>query len=139
MSWISQREIQLIPIVKRRSPTAEEAAHLEWRACDADGAFTALLTISSARGDVTVNMVVSTAAGTPWPPNGWRVYGDEGTLLAEGATFFTVCRLGGAGADREVLPVPQRLLDELPSVGDDVTNKDPSPARRKSDRSCGAP
>jgi predicted dehydrogenase len=105
-----------------KNPTPEEATQLEWRACDADGASTALLTVSSAKGEVAVNAVIG-AAGAPWPPNGWRLYGEEGLLLAEGFTTFTVSRLGGAGADREPLPVPQRLLDELPAVGDEVTNK----------------
>lgn len=106
-----------------KNPTPEAAEHLEWHACDADGAFTALFTVSSAWGDVAVSVVVSSVASASWPPSGWRLYGDEGTLLAEGFTSFTVCWLGGAGAEREALPVPQRLLDELPSVGEDETNK----------------
>ncbi|HWE64548.1 MAG TPA: hypothetical protein VHB98_22765, partial [Chloroflexota bacterium] len=106
-----------------KNPTLEEAAHLEWRACDADGAFSALLAADSFGEDVAVSVVTSTVAAAPWPPNGWRLYGDEGTLLADGVTSFAVCRLRGAGADRELLPVPQRLLDALPSVGADFTNK----------------
>ena len=106
-----------------RNPTPEEAAQLEWRACDADGAFTALFTVSAAWGDVAVTMVVSSIATAPWPPPGWRVYGDEGTLLAEGFDTYTVSRLRGAGAEREALPVPQRLLDELPSLGAGETNR----------------
>ncbi len=31
----------------KKDPTPEDAIHLEWRACDADGAFTALVTVSS--------------------------------------------------------------------------------------------
>jgi len=96
-----------------KDPTPEAARHLEWRGCDADGAFTALMTISSARGEVAGSAAVGTLASTPWPPNGWGVYGDEGTLLAEGDFSFTVYRLGSAGADRELLPVPQRMLDAL--------------------------
>jgi predicted dehydrogenase len=106
-----------------KNPTREEAAHLEWRACDADGDCSALLAVSAAEGEVLVNMVLSTVARAPWPPNGWRLYGDEGTLIAEGFTTFAVRRLRGAAADPEPLPVPQRLLDALPAVGDDVVNK----------------
>ena len=42
------------------------------------------------------------------------MYGDQGTLLADGDFSVTVSRLGSAGADRELLPVPQRLLDAVP-------------------------
>jgi predicted dehydrogenase len=106
-----------------RNPTPEEAAHLEWRACDAESAFSALLAVSSAAGEVLVSVVVDFVAGVPWPPNGWRLYGDKGTLIAEGFTSFTVRRLRAPGADPEPLPVPQRLLDALPPVGDGVVNK----------------
>lgn len=97
-----------------KDPTPEEAAHLDWRACDADGVFTALFTVGSARGEVAVNAVAGTLASTPWPANGCLVYGDEGTLLAEGDFSYTVYRLGGAGADRALVPVPQGVLDAVP-------------------------
>jgi predicted dehydrogenase len=106
-----------------KNPTPEEAAHLEWRACDADAAISALLITSSVGEDISVSVVFSPVVAAPWPPSGWRLYGDEGTLLADGFFSFTVCRLRSAGADREPLPVPQRLLDALPRVGDDATSK----------------
>jgi hypothetical protein len=68
-------------------------------------------------------MAVSSVTAAPWPPNGWRLYGEEGTVLAEGFSSFTVSRLRGAESEREALPVPQRLLDELPQVGSDDENK----------------
>ena len=43
--------------------------------------------------------MVSTVAAAPLPSNGWRLYGDEGTLLAEGFATFTVYRLGAGAAD----------------------------------------
>jgi predicted dehydrogenase len=106
-----------------RNPTREEAAHLEWRACDAESAFSALLATTSVGEDISVSVVISPIMAAPWPSSGWRLYGDKGTLLADGLTTFAVSRLCSAEADREPLPVPQRLLDALPKVGDDVTNK----------------
>jgi len=106
-----------------KNPTPDEAAHLEWRACDADSAFSAILTTSMAGREVPVTVVVSPVAAAPWPPNGWRLFGDEGTLRADGFTTFDVCRLRSKSADREPLPVPQRLIEVLPNVGDDGINK----------------
>ena len=64
---------------------------------------------------MAVTGVGGTLASTPWPANGYRVYGNAGTLLAEGDFSYTVYRLGGAGADRELLPVPQRVRDAMPA------------------------
>jgi predicted dehydrogenase len=106
-----------------QTPTPDEAARLPWRACDADGAFSALLATGSVAGEVPVTVVAGPRTVAPWAPNGWRLSGEEGVLLAEGFTSFAVSRLRGADDDPEPLPVPQRLLDELPAVGDDATNK----------------
>lgn len=108
---------------REKNPTPEEATYLAWRACDADGAFSALLTTGSVGEDVAVSAIGSPVAAAPWPPSGLRLYGDEGTLLADGFGSFTIYRLRSAGADRELLPVPQRVLDALPQVGDHFTNK----------------
>lgn len=107
-----------------KTPTPEEAARLEWRACDGDGSFSALLTATTADArEVPVSVVASGLAIAPWPPTGWRLYGDEGTLLADGFTSFAVSRMRSADGDREPLPVPQRLVDEVPQVGGDEANK----------------
>lgn len=106
-----------------KTPTAEQAAQLEWRATDADSAFSALLTATSAGAEVPVSVLVSDLAVVPSPPTGWRLYGDEGALLADGLTSFAITRLRDATAEREALAVPQRLIDTLPRVGSDEENK----------------
>jgi predicted dehydrogenase len=107
-------------------PTQEEAERLEWRACDSDSGFTALLRIGTRETDRPAQVSIS-ATGHPavWPPNGWRFHGTGGTLLADGHFSYTV-RLHRAGdpADRwEDLPIPQRILDDHPSVGDEFQRK----------------
>lgn len=73
--------------------------------------------------EIPVAVTASTLAVAPWPAMGWRLYGDEGTLLADGFTSFTVSRVRGADAEREPLPVPQRLVAALPHMGSDEANK----------------
>jgi len=82
-----------------KNPTPEEAEQLEWRDRDAENAFAALLTTRSAGEDVSAMAVVSPVAEAPWPASGWRLYGNAGTLVAEGAASFTVSQLRSAGAD----------------------------------------
>lgn len=106
-----------------KTPTAGQAEHLEWRTCDADGSFAALLTCRSAAGEVLADARVSDIDIVPWPPDGWRLYGDAGTLLAEGDwTGFNVSLLCHPDATREPLPVPQRLVDAIPQLGDAAYN-----------------
>jgi predicted dehydrogenase len=107
-------------------PTPEEAEQLEWRECDSDSGFTALLRIGTREPDRPAQVSIS-ATGHPavWPPNGWRFNGTGGTLLADGHFSYTV-RLHRAGApvDKwEDLPIPQRILDAHPSVGDEFQRK----------------
>jgi predicted dehydrogenase len=110
----------------KHTPTPEAAEHMEWRDCDADNAFTALLRFShgseSAAPEVQASVVVSGAVAT-WPPNGWRLHGTEGTLIADGHYSYQVFRQRSAKEDREPLPVPQHLVDALPSPGDEFQNK----------------
>ncbi|SDW08041.1 Gfo/Idh/MocA family protein [Paenibacillus sp. CF384] len=108
-----------------RTPTAEEAENLEWRVCDADGAFTALFRLSSAEGtEIPVTILLNTGVGASDELPKITLYGESGTLTATGFFFtggITVTRLH-LGGEPEVLPIPQRLLDEFPSVGDPVQN-----------------
>ena len=107
-----------------RVPTAEEAAHLEWRERDVEDTYAALIafgdpaTPGGADHEVLVN--VSSGHGAPaWPANGWRFFGDAGTLVAEGRFEYQVSRVGSSGA-LEPLPVPDRLEAALPRAeGDD--------------------
>jgi predicted dehydrogenase len=109
-----------------RRPTAEEAEQLEWRACDSDSGFTALLRLGTADPDRPAQVSLS-ATGHPavWPPNGWRFNGTGGTLQADGHFSYTVRfhRAGDPPDQWEELPVPQRILDAHPSVGDEFQRK----------------
>jgi len=102
----------------KRTPTREEADSLEWCACDADNAFTALLSY----GNVNVSLSV-TGSTANWPPNGWRLHGTVGTLLADGHYSYAISRQRSAKDQREPLPVPHRLIDALPTPGDEFQNK----------------
>jgi predicted dehydrogenase len=107
-------------------PTAEEAEELEWRECDSDSGFTALLRVGTADPARPAQVSIS-ATGHPaiWPPHGWRFHGTGGSLQADGHFSYTV-KLHKAGdpADQwEDLPIPQRILDDFPSVGDEFQNK----------------
>ncbi|HEV2124984.1 MAG TPA: Gfo/Idh/MocA family oxidoreductase, partial [Chloroflexota bacterium] len=106
----------------KHTPTAEEAERLEWRECDADNAFTALLRFSQSHHEIQATVSVTGAVAT-WPANGWRLFGTEGTLIADGHYSYTVTRQRAAREERESLPAPPRLLDALPSIGDEFENK----------------
>ena len=128
------------------TPTAEEAAHLEWRACDAEDAVAALLRFGpaagvpaaggrrpdgaepapeAAPGAITVSYTGRADAPASWPGSDLRLYGTEGTLLGQGYGTYTVSRYtaGGADARAEALPVPERLGDALPQLGDPLHAK----------------
>lgn len=101
-----------------RVPTAEEAAHLEWRERDVEDTYAALIAFgdpaSPGGADDGVLVHVSAGHGAPaWPANGWRFYGDAGTLVAEGRFEYQVSRMGSGGS-LEPLPVPARLNAALP-------------------------
>lgn len=107
-------------------PTAEEAERMEWRECDSDSGFTALLRFGTMDSTRSAQVTLS-ATGHPavWPPNGWRFNGTDGTLQADGHFSYTVkLHRPGTPADQwEDLPIPQRILDDFPSVGDEFQNK----------------
>lgn len=107
-------------------PSAEEAEKLEWRDCDSDSGFTALLRVGTS-DPVRPAQVSISATGLPavWPPHGWRFNGTEGTLQADGHFSYTVkLHRAGTPADSwEYLPIPQRILDDFPAVGDEFQNK----------------
>ena len=105
----------------------DEAQHLEWRACDADWSFAALLTLNregSTEGDVVSGPMTATTQFPPvWPPNGWRLYGDRGMLTVDNPFApITVFRRRSIQDERETLPVPPELLEAAPHTGDDLVN-----------------
>ena len=106
-----------------RELTPETAKKFEWRACDADGAFSALMRIAAPTSDISVTLVHGLGQSVPGEVTGMRLYGDTGTLIANGVVGFTVSRMRAGRDAPETLEVPQRLKDDLPQVGDHVQNK----------------
>ena len=112
--------------INEHQPTAEAAAHYEWRACDADGAFSALLRFARPQPhqpEVQVAIQVNMGVHELSPTNGWYFYGEGGILLAQGVFSLTVSRFNGPNTAPTPLPVPQRLRDALPAIGEDTENK----------------
>ena len=70
-----------------------------------------------------MTLVVGPGPHGPGETDRLRLYGEAGALIADGRFAFQVAFLAGPGASPEPLPVPQRLLDELPAVADPVQNK----------------
>lgn len=105
-----------------RMPRAEAAESLQWRACDADRAFSALLEFQTQGATVPVAVVMNQGAVAPDADNGLRLYGDGGTLVAAGVYSFRVSHFR-PGEPARALPVPPRLLNDLPQVGDEFQNK----------------
>jgi predicted dehydrogenase len=108
------------------APSPEDASELTWRECDAEGAATMLAEFcprdrSGTR--VMVTGVMSTAVQVAWPPNGWRLFGDQGTLIAEGTFSFEIRRCRQPEADLEPMPVPQRLKDGLPTIAEELPDE----------------
>ena len=120
----------------RKEITAEEASNLEWRECDAEGAFSALLQFggtssfgresatSEGKGDKCVLVTMRANPGVPsnTPSGGWYFYGDKGTLVGRGGHILSPISKH-IGSEVEELPIPQELSDKLPQVGDDIQNK----------------
>lgn len=107
---------------KAGSITPEMAETLEWRPCDADGAASALLRFTSPQGEVNVSFLIGPGIAAPQEAGGMRLYGESGTLVADGLFTYAVSRVE-AGREPEALPVPLRLLNALPAVGDGEQNK----------------
>ena len=104
--------------------TPADVAHLEWRECDADVACTALIDFladgDGRRRAVPLTCVVGPGVGVPEEADGLRLYGERGTLVATapaGTVAFEVTRVGAAGQAPERLPVPPRLVEQLPPSG----------------------
>ena len=56
--------------------------------------------------------------------NGMYFYGERGTLSVDQMFYGQGISFQAAGGEqREVLPVPQRLKDKVPAVGDFVQNR----------------
>jgi hypothetical protein len=71
---------------------------------------------------VQINLVASGAQAT-WPPNGWRLHGDAGTLLADGQFSYEISVQTGTVESRRSLPVPPRLRDAVAPLETDTQQK----------------
>jgi predicted dehydrogenase len=101
-----------------RDLTPEQVQGLEWRACDADWVYSALLRFAAPGGEVQATLVSGLGTHAPGDVSRMRLYGDEGMLVADGGRPYAVARAPAGGGEPEPLPVPQRLLDELPRVAE---------------------
>jgi predicted dehydrogenase len=107
-----------------RTLTPELAQQLERRPAEAEQGMAALLEFAGPDGPVPVTMSAGSGLPIPGDIDGWRLYADDGTLLARranGRFSYTISVL--RNDHEEPQPVPQRLLHLLPSVGDDEQNK----------------
>ena len=106
--------------------TAEEASNLEWRECDVEWAFSALLQFADSSSEtenrILVTMRPKPDVPTETPSGGWYFYGDKGTLVGRGGHILSPISKH-IGSQVEELPVPQELSDRLPQIGDDIQNK----------------
>ena len=106
--------------------SAEEAKDLEWRECDVESTYSALLKFahpsSKAEHPVIVTMRPSPGVPTPKPGRRWYFHGDKGTLVGQGGHILhTITR--HADGETEEYPIPQALVDDLPDLGEDIQNK----------------
>jgi len=109
-----------------REITAEEASSLQWRECDAEGTFSALLQIghSSSETENRIRVIMRPNPGvlTDVPSHGWYFYGDKGTLVSRGGAVLSPISKH-LDSQIEPLPIPSELSEMLPQVGDDAQNK----------------
>ncbi|GIX05860.1 MAG: hypothetical protein KatS3mg115_0263 [Candidatus Poribacteria bacterium] len=103
--------------------TPEQLSALEWRPCDADDAFVAILGLAVGDRELPCALAHGPGQRLPGDRTGLWFYGEQGTLFAEGVVEYSVFRLARGGEVLEPLDVPQRLRDALPQVGDHVQNK----------------
>ncbi|TVX98386.1 hypothetical protein [Paenibacillus cremeus] len=84
-----------------------------------------MLSFSSVSGsEIAVNIQGNDEIAASVHPPQITLYGDSGTLILTGffTNGYTVSKLCAGGREPEILPVPQRLLDEMPDSGDPVQN-----------------
>jgi predicted dehydrogenase len=114
------------------APTEAVAQSLEWRDCDADWSVSALAAVrgwwpapdNSPEGpEVIGHLTISTNFRLAWPPNGWRLHGENGVLLVDQPFApIEVFRLRPGDSDREQMPIPPELLEAAPNSGDHLVD-----------------
>ena len=108
-------------------PTAEEAEKLEWRDCDSDSGFTALLRIGT-RDANHAGPGVDLGDGSPGRLAAERLALQRHRRHAPGRWPLLVHGAAATGPaippdQWEDLPIPQRILDDHPQVGDEFQKK----------------
>lgn len=96
------------------TPEVLDAA--EWRECDTDTSYTALMRFATPTGEVPVTLI----SGPGVPPGdtvGMRLVGERGVLIARGEVAFRVSQILGKATEETELPVPERLTAALPQAG----------------------
>ncbi len=102
----------------------QNTAALEWRTTDADNAFSALMQLRTNEGEIQTTIVYGWGQPVAGQSNGMYFYGEQGTLSVDQMFYGQGISFQAAGGEqREVLPVPQRLKDKVPAVGDFVQNR----------------
>jgi predicted dehydrogenase len=98
--------------------SAAAGAEAEWRATEVEVRYRAFLLLRTAQGELPVTATCATGTPAPYPPNGLRVFGERGTLVAEdvGMGAYRVFRQAPGGASPEPLPVPERLAAAQPAA-----------------------
>ena len=102
----------------------QEATDMEWRVCDGESSFSALLELSSSgskEGDfVPVIIRVTGGIAESVKTNGWYFYGDKGTLV--GQVMLSLSLSKAENSKTNSLLIPKELTDALPQVGDIIQN-----------------
>ena len=97
----------------------QNTAVLEWRTTDADNAFPALIQLRTNEDEIQTTIVYGWGQPMAGQNNGMYFYGQQGTLSVDRMFYGQGISFQAAGGEQiEVLPLPQRLKDQVPAVGD---------------------
>lgn len=96
--------------------SADQLESAEWRACDGDTSYTALMRFATPTGEVPVTLISAPGATATDAESGIRLCGERGTLIARGTGSFRISRILGAETSETELPIPERLRESLPSL-----------------------
>ena len=102
----------------------QNTAALEWRTTDADNAFSALMQLRTDEGEIQTTIVYGWGQPMAGQNNGMYFYGQQGTLSVDRMFYGQGISFQAADGEQiEVLPLPQRLKDQVPAVGDFIQHR----------------
>ncbi|MEE2617687.1 MAG: Gfo/Idh/MocA family oxidoreductase [Candidatus Poribacteria bacterium] len=103
----------------------QDATDMEWRMCDGESSFSALLKLSlpapQEENFVPVMMRITSGIAESVETNGWYFYGDEGTLIGRGG-MLSLSLSKTENSQTSSLAIPEALTNDLPQVGDIIQN-----------------